>query len=325
VPVRETVVDEPPPKVNPNPSSDDEPTGPMTPVPEPTRKPSKSTSPAAEPEPATPPTSQRDDIARPGWLELSTDFTMTWRNYQFCPEVRDCSETPPPTAGSPVKYNTDKPYGGFFFRLDAFPLRFLNTNFANGIGASFGYGRSVGLQTHYTDADRQDRVFGSTQERITVELVYRFYFRIEGVGDGWAGLRGGWAHYAFYVDDNPVIVESVRSGFFGSLELAMPVHKYLRLEVRASLIPIASPGATEQAKYGAGDDANDRPTQGGGWTIEGGLTSDFGHPEWRIGIQGMFEYMSFGDRYNNPMDVHPNFGRALESYIGFRLGLKTHL
>ncbi|MGC4114017.1 MAG: hypothetical protein QM765_05035 [Myxococcales bacterium] len=261
---------------------------------------------------------------------------LTWRTYQYCPEVTDCSQPTPSTAGiGAVKYSTGAPYAGVLARLDVFPLRFLD-NFVRGVGLSFAYGTSLGLRTHYTE-DSVDKSFESRQERMMVEILYRFYFRIGGVGDGWAGIRGGWLNHAFYVGENPKILESVRNGFYGQLDLAMPLHRFLRVEAKGTLVPFAGPGAVERVGkpgcdptagvcgYGAGDPENNRPTQGGGWFVEGGLTSDLGHPEWHIGLQAMFEYAYFGDRYNNPVDTHPEFGRAVETYMGFRIGLKTHL
>ncbi len=263
-----------------------------------------------------------DDLARPGWVEFSADFTLTWRNYQFCPEVEDCSQTPPVGSGAPVKYTTNSPYGGFYLRADVFPLRFLD-NFGRGLGLSAAFGRSVGLVTHYKKEDGSPDSFESTQQRLQFALAYRFYFRLDGIGDGWVGLRGGYLMHGFFVGTNPKIVESVRAGAYGELDVAMPLQRFIRIEARAALVPLAGPGATEKAKYGAGDPVSGRETNGGGWFMEAGLTSDLGHPEWHIGLQAMFEYAWFGDRYNNPEDVRPVFGRALESYLGLRLGLKT--
>ncbi|HEY3446900.1 MAG TPA: hypothetical protein VGK67_11075 [Myxococcales bacterium] len=308
--------------------ANDEPEAPLAAVPEPSRKPrppmgGEPESPGAE-RTASITEEQEEELARPSWVHLNVDLSFTWRNYQYCPEVTDCAQPTPGTAGmSAVKYSTGAPYAGVLVRLDAFPLRFLD-NFVRGVGLSFAYGSSLGLRTHYTE-DSVDKSFESRQQKLMVEVLYRFYFRIGGAGDGWAGLRGGWLHHAFYVADNPKIVESVRSGLYGQLDVGMPLHRFLRIEAKGTLIPYASPGATERLKYGAGDEENNRPTQGGGWSVEGGLTSDFGHPEWHIGLQAMFEYAYFGDRYNNPPDVHPEFGRATENYMGFRVGLKSHL
>lgn len=307
------------------PGPNDEPESPIAPVVEPSRKPKgarsgEPESPAGEPQaPAA-----EEDLARPSWVHLYGDLSFTWRNYQYCPEVTDCAQPTPGTAGmSAVKYSTGAPYAGLMVRLDAFPLRFLD-NFVRGLGLSFAYSSSLGLRTHYTE-ESVDKSFDSRQQKIMVELLYRFYFRLGGLGDGWAGLRGGWLHHAFYVGENPKIVESVRSGFYGQLDVGMPLSNYVRIEAKGTLVPFASPGATEMLKYGAGDPDNNRPTQGGGWFVEAGLGSDLGHPEWHIGLQAMFEYAYFGDRYNNPPDVHPEFGRATETYLGFRVGLRAHL
>jgi hypothetical protein len=77
-------------------------------------------------------------------------------------------------------------------------------------------------------------------------------------------------------------------------------------------------------KYG-GATRHQPPDPGRRLVRRGRAHHDLGHPEWHIGLQAMFEYVYFGDRYNNPIDVHPEFGRAVESYLGFRVGLKSQL
>lgn len=260
--------------------------------------------------------------AREGWLgtgrilEFGVGYSTTWRSYRFCPEVSSCEQTPPAGAGPAVRYTTETPYGGLSLNLGLFPLR-SRTDAWSGLGLVVEYAHSVFLRTFYREPEAEHS-FGSSQQRFQAEAVFRHSFRLEPAGEGWVGLRAGWLWHGFLVDPNPKIVESRRGGASVGLDGTVPLHRWVRLEARASLVPWAGPGDEEKARYGA-------TAPGGGWSVGGGLTSDLGHPEWDLRAALTLDYLRFGDRYTAADGLRPAFGRAVEDYLGLALGLKADL
>ncbi len=254
----------------------------------------------------------------PPIVDFSLSFTLTWRKYRWCPEVDDCEQASPPTAGSaPLRYTTDAPYGGVLLKVDLFPLARNSTAGVRGLGLGGGANFSPSIATAYPDPSTGEPVdAASSQNRYWFEAIYRYYFGLGEVGSGWIGLRAGYTAYKFSIDENPIVPESDRGGFFATLDAALPVQRFLRIEARGSLVPVASPGEKEIARYGAN-------ASGGGFSGAVGLTSDLGHPEWHLGLGAFFEFAHFGDRYVNYEGEHPEFGRSLEDYMGVSLGLKA--
>ncbi|MGI5863029.1 MAG: hypothetical protein ACOX6T_13340 [Myxococcales bacterium] len=257
-------------------------------------------------------------VAGPPIVDFSLSLTLTWRKYRWCPEVDDCDQPSPPTAGSaPLRYTTDAPYGGVLLKLDLFPLARNSTAALRGLGLGGGANFSPSIATAYPDPVTGELVdAASSQNRYWFEGIYRFYFGLGSVGSGWIGLRAGYTAYKFSIDENPIVPESDRGGFFATLDVALPLQSFLRVEARGSLVPIAPPGEKEIARYGAN-------ASGGGFSGAVGLTSDLGHPEWHLGLGAFFEFAHFGDRYVNYEGEHPEFGRSLEDYMGLSLGLKA--
>jgi hypothetical protein len=263
----------------------------------------------------TPPPSPPRDLAAPSLLHAELTVTTTWRSYRFCPEVENCDQTPPVNAGSPVRYSTDKPYGGLLLTAELFLLHDRD-NLLRGIGLAGSFGRSLFLKTHYLDADRVEHQFSSAEQRASAEAMWRLYFRLEGPGEGYVGLRGGWRWHWFLLDENPKIVESRRGGLFGGAEVAFPLHRYVHIEASFFGIPLAGPGEKERAAYGAA-------ASGGGFAARGGFSSNFGDPALHLGAAVFFDYVHYGDRFANEQGVHPEFGRALEDYAGIHVGVRT--
>jgi hypothetical protein len=284
---------------------------PQSPRPMPERSPDMESDSLAEEAP-TPPR------GGPSPLALSVAYTMTWRTYLVCPQVTSCGQKAPAGASPPTRYTTDRPYGGILLRADLFPLRGVDS-FVRGFGLGGGFGRSLLLTTHYTDMFGADQQFASVQQRFWGELGYRLTFSLGSAGDGWVQARGGYLVHLFEVDPNPKsVVESRRAGLYGALDLSFPLSRYARLDARFALVPYANPGAQERAAYGA-------QVTGGGLGGTAGLSSDFGHPEWHLRVEALFELMYFGDRYTDSAGVLPLFARAQEVYMGAVLGLQGSL
>ncbi|MFN7131662.1 MAG: hypothetical protein ACK4N5_06240, partial [Myxococcales bacterium] len=266
-------------------------------------------------EPAAP-IAAPDGMPRPPLAQLSGAGAFTWRTYRFCPEVQSCEQTPPAGSMAAVKYSTDRPYSGFLVGASFFPLR-NQDNAARGLGVAVGFGRSLFLRTRYLDKARQEQVFGSTQQRLHGELVYRWYYRIDGMGDGYLGARLGYLSHLFMVDENPKIVDSRRGGLTLAAEAALPINRFLSVEGRFAGVPLASPGEAERKLYGS--DAS-----GGGFALQAGFSSDLGHPEWHVEPVVLFDMIHFGDRYANTQGGSPRIGRALEDYYGLSVGVRAN-
>lgn len=254
-------------------------------------------------------------LPRPPWIELLGTGTFSWRSYRFCPEVESCDIPSPVGAMAPVKYTTERPYSGIQLGGTFFPLRG-EDNLLRGLGLSASYGRSVFLQTRYLDESRQAKVFGSRQQRIRGELLWRLYFRLAGTGDGYVGVSAGYLSHAFFVEPNPKIVDSRRGGLIAGVEASVPLHRFLSAEARFTGIPLANPGEKERKLYGSA-------VSGGGFTLQAGLSSDLGHPEWHVAPVALFEMTHFGDRYANLDGGSPRKGRALERYLGAVIGARA--
>ncbi len=254
-------------------------------------------------------------MPRPPWVEMLGAGSFNWRSYRFCPEVESCDLPAPAGSMAPVTYTTERPYSGFAIGATFFPLR-SQDNLLRGLGIAATYGRSLFLRTRYLDKQRQEQVFGSTQQRFGGELLWRVYYRLDGMGDGYVGVRAGYLSHAFLVDENPKIVDSSRGGLILGAEGAFPFNRYISAEARFSGVPLASPGEKERAIYGSA-------ASGGGFTLQAGFSSDLGHPEWHVAPVALFETTYFGDRYANVDGGTPRTGRALEQYYGAILGLRA--
>jgi hypothetical protein len=254
----------------------------------------------------------------PGYVSLNVAYSMTWRTYRICPEVERCDQSPPLSAGASSRYTTDKPYGGIVVRADLFPLNGVG-GFARGIGLGGGFGQSLQLATHYTDSRSTDQQFGSYQQRFWGELGYRLTFSLDGAGEGWVEARGGYLFHLFAVEPNPKsVVESRRNGLYGALAALFPLHRYAALDARFALVPSASPGAQERAVYGAN-------ASGVGLNLTAGLSSDFGHPEWHVRAQALFELVYFDDHFTDNSGKLPSFARGEETYYGALFGVQGSL
>jgi hypothetical protein len=254
----------------------------------------------------------------PGYVSLNVAYSMTWRTYRICPEVASCDEAPPLSAGASNRYTTEKPYGGILVRADLFPLNGVG-GFARGIALGGGFGQSLSLMTHYIDSHNTDQQFGSYQQRFWGELGYRLTFSLDGAGEGWIEARGGYLFHLFAVEPNPKsVVESRRSGFYGALAALFPLHRYVALDARFALVPSASPGDQERAAYGAN-------ASGGGLNLSVGLSSDFGHPEWHVRAQALYELVYFGDRFTDNSGKLPPFAQGKETYQGALFGVQGSL
>lgn len=286
------------------------PAAPADPAPEVARR-------APDEEPESSPGAARR--AGPAFVALSVAYTATWRTYRICPEVPSCDQSPPLSAGASSRYTTASPYGGILVRADLFPLSGLG-GFARGFGFGGGFGQSMDLTTHYTDSQGADRSFGSYQRRFWGEFGYRLTFALDGAGAGWVQARAGYLFHLFAVDANPKsVVESRRSGLYGDLAVLFPLHRYVAVDARFALVPYASPGALERAAYGAS-------ASGGGLNGTAGFSSDFGHPEWHVRAQALFEIVYFGDRYTDSSGgTLPAFARGQETYLGAVIGLQGAL
>lgn len=252
-----------------------------------------------------------DDRPSPPFAQFSVGMSTTFRAYRMCPEVKSCEETPPEGAGSPVKYSTDRPYAGLRLSLDLFPFHARESR-VRGLGLSASFGRSFFLRTRYLDADRAEQSFGSAQQRLQLDVVFRMDYGIDGVGDGDVTFRAGYLFHVFLVADNPKIVESRREGVVLSLGATLPINRFLRAEAQGLLVPLGSPGEVERKAYGSA-------ASGGGYGVRGGLSSNFGRPRLGLELAAFLELLHFGDRYQNPEGTRPEFARALEDYTGFLL------
>jgi hypothetical protein len=256
-----------------------------------------------------------DDGPSPPLAKFSVGMSTTFRSYRMCPEVKSCEETPPQGSGSPVKYSTDRPYAGLRLALDLFPFHARESR-VRGLGLAASFARSFFLRTRYLDADRAEQSFGSAQQRLQLDVVFRMDYGIDGVGDGDVTFRAGYLFHVFLVDDNPKIVESRREGVVLSLGATLPINRFLRAEAQGLLVPLGSPGEVERKAYGSA-------ASGGGYGVRGGLSSNFGRPRLGLELAAFLELLHFGDRYQNPEGTHPEFARALEDYTGFLLLVRS--